>query len=415
MTRSCSVSLVVLLFASPGAIVAQRQTSLAPLKPLPDGPLTFDSTTRGSSGTRIPGPKFSVTILKGLEHPYAMAFLPDGRMLITERAGRIRIVANGALDPAPVEGVPAVVNRNLRGFNDIALHPKFAVNRWIYFTYYKPHPTEAESATAVLARATYDGSHRLTDLKEILVADQWVTGPSSAKILFARDGTLFFAIGIPIPARPRPGVAQPSDAQNPSSLYGKILRINDDGSVPKDNPFVGREGYRGEIYAMGIRNAMGLAIHPRTGELWETEDGPQGGDELNIIGPGKNYGWPVVSFGRSYSGDLTGQTGPETAAIVKDGMEPPLLMWAPSPALTGLMFYTGDRFPEWTDSAFIGALVGTSVQRVVFNQQGLPIRRYPLLSELAQRIRDVQPGPDGFVYVLTDEDEGALLRLEPVR
>jgi glucose/arabinose dehydrogenase len=407
--------LVVLVVGWAAGAAAQQQPSLAPRKPLPDGPVVVDSTTRGSNGVQIPGPKFSVAILKGLQRPYAMAFLPDGRMLITERAGRIRIVANGVLDPMPVSGVPAVLNRNLRGFNDIALHPKFATNGWIYLTYYKPHPSEADTATAVVARATYDGAHGLKDLREILVADQWVTGPSSAKILFAKDGTLFFALGIPIPARPRPGVTQPADAQNPASLYGKILRINDDGSVPKDNPFVGKQGYRGEIYAMGIRNAMGLAFHPQTGELWETEDGPQGGDELNIIKPGKNYGWPVVSYGRAYSGDLTGETGPASAAGVLEGMEPPLLMWAPSPALTGLCFYTGDRFPEWRDSVFIGALVGESVQRVVFNMRGLPIRRYPLMSELAQRIRDVQQGPDGLLYVLTDEDDGALLRLEPVR
>ncbi|MFN7982211.1 MAG: PQQ-dependent sugar dehydrogenase, partial [Vicinamibacterales bacterium] len=332
-----------------------------------------------------------------------------------ERAGRIRLIANGVLDPTPLSGVPGVLNQNLRGFNDLALHPAFATNHWVYFTYYKPHPTEPDTATAVVARGRYDGTHALTEVKDILVADQWVAGPSSAKILFAKDGTLFFALGIPIPAKPREGIAQPMDAQNPKSLYGKILRITDEGTVPRDNPFVGRADYRGEIYAMGIRNAMGLAFHPQTGELWETENGPQDGDELNIIKPGRNYGWPVISYGRAYTGEVAGNTGPASGSAMKDGMEAPFLMWAPSPALTGMTFYTGDKFPAWKDSVFIGGLIGESVQRVVFNPRGLPVRRYPLMAELAQRIRDVQQGPDGLLYVLTDEDDGALLKLEPVQ
>lgn len=416
MTASVRASIVTLLaVAASVSLGAQTQPpSTNPRKPLPDGPVVFDSTSRGPNGSQIPGPKFSVSITKGLQRPYAMAFLPDGRILISERAGRIRIVANGALDPTPVSGVPAVLNRNLRGFNDLALHPKFGQNRWIYFTYFKPHATETDAAVAVLARGTYDGAHALTDVKDVFTADQLVTGPSSAKILFAPDGKVFFAIGIPIPARPRTNVVQPIDAQNPLSLYGKVLRLNDDGSVPADNPFAGRTGYRGEIYAMGIRNSMGMAIHPQTGDLWETENGPQGGDELNIIKPGKNYGWPVISYGRSYSGDLVGETGPVGSPAVKEGMEQPLLMWSPSPALTGLTFYTGDKFPAWKDSVFIGTLMGEQVQRVVFNLRGLPTRRTPLIWELAQRIRDVQQGPDGLLYALTDEDEGALLRFDPV-
>lgn len=415
MSVPARLSIVTLLaVAASAGLGAQTQPpSTGPRKPLPDGPLVFDSTARGPNGAQIPGPKFKVTITKGLERPYAMAFLPDGRILVTERAGRIRIVANGAVDPTPLSGVPAVLNRNLRGLNDLALHPRFAENKWVYFTYFKPHPTETDAATAVLARGTFDGAHALTDVKDVFATDQLVTGPSSAKILFAKDGTIFFAIGIPIPARPRANVAQPMDAQNPQSVYGKILRLNDDGSVPKDNPFVGRAGHRGEIYAMGIRNSMGLAIHPQTGDLWETENGPQGGDEINIIKPGKNYGWPVISYGRSYSGDLTGETGPVAAPAVKEGMEQPLLMWSPSPALTALTFYTGDKFPAWKDSVFVGTLIGEHVQRVIFNLRGLPTRRDPLMAELSQRIRDVRQGPDGLVYVLTDEDAGALLRLEP--
>lgn len=413
----CSLAVTLIGLSEMGTRVdaqAPAPPSTGPRKPLPDAPVTFDSTTRGPNGTQVPGPKFKVTAMKGLQRPYAIAFLPDGRMLISERRGVIRLVANGKLDPTPVSGVPPVLNRNLRGMNDLVLHPKFAENHWVYFTYYKPHPTETETATAVLGRGTYDGGHALTDVKEIYVADQWVAGPSSAKLLFAKDGTLFFTIGIPTPSRPRPTIVQPADAQNPKSVYGKILRINDDGSIPKDNPFVGKDGYRGEIYALGVRNSMGMALHPQTGELWETENGPQGGDEVNIIKPGKNYGWPVISYGRAYSGDLTGETGPDVAPAFKDGMEQPYLMWSPSPALTGFTFYTGDKFPGWKDSVFIGGLINEGVTRVVFNQRGLPTRRYPLITELQQRIRDVQQGPDGLLYVLTDEEDGALLRFEPV-
>jgi glucose/arabinose dehydrogenase len=398
-----------------GTMLAAQQQSTASRKPLGTEPVVFDSTSRGPSGVQIPGPRFRVVPVKGLEHPFGLAFLPDGRMLVTERAGRIRIISGNTLDPQPVSGVPSVLNRNLRGMNDIALHPKFSENGWVYFTYYKPHPTQTDAATATLARGKYDGAHALTDVTDLFTADTFVTGPSAAKILFAPDGTLFLAIGIPIPPRARPGIATPLDAQNPSSVYGKILRLKDDGSVPPDNPFVGTAGYRGEINALGVRNAMGMAINPKNGELWETEDGPQGGDELNVILPGRNYGWPVISYGRAYSGDLIGETGPVTTPAAAQGMEQPLLFWSPSPALTGMTFYTGDQFPEWKDSVFVGALVGEQVQRIVFNLRGLPTRRDPLIWELGQRIRDIQQGPDGLLYALTDEDDGALLRFEPVR
>lgn len=411
-TLVAGVSAGTLLVIAGGASLAAQQ-SAASRKPLGTTPLVFDSTARGPSGVQIPGPKFRVVPVKGLQRPQGMAFLPDGRILVTERAGRLRIIASGAVDPQPVSGLPVVLNRNMRGLNDVALHPKFAENGWVYFTYYKPHPTEADAAAATLARGKYDGAHALSDVKDLFTADAYVTGPSTAKILFAPDGTLFLGIGIPIPPRPRPGLATPLDAQNPSSVYGKILRLKDDGSVPPDNPFVGRPGHRGEIYAMGIRNAMGLAINPATGELWETENGPQGGDELNIIRPGKNYGWPIISYGRSYSGDAIGETGPVKSPAVAEGMEQPLLFWSPSLALTGMVFYTGDRFPEWKDSLFVGAMVGEQIQRVVFNMRGLPIRRDPLMWELGQRIRDVQQGPDGLLYALTEEDDGALLRIEP--
>jgi aldose sugar dehydrogenase len=408
---------VLLVLASAGLTFAQQAPvqDLKPLVPLLDAPRIFDSTVRAPNGVRTPGPKFRVVPIPGLRRPYGLAFLPDGRILVTERAGQIRIVDHDKVDPQPLSGVPAVLNVNLRGMNNIALHPKFATNGLVYFTYYKPHPTQRDAATAVLARGRYDGKHALTDVKDVFVADTYVTGPSSARVLFAPDGTLFLALGIPIPPRPREGIATPMDAQNPASVYGKILRLNDDGSPAKDNPFVNKAGYRPEIYAMGIRNAMGLAFHPETGELWETEDGPQGGDELNIIQAGKNYGWPVISYGRAYSGDLKGDSGPVQSPAVAEGMEQPFLFWAPSPALAGFTFYTGDKFPEWKNSVFVGGLMSLDMTRIVFNLRGLPVRRDSLLRELGQRVRDVVQSPDGFLYLVLDEEEGALLRIEPVQ
>ncbi len=402
------------LSLGPAAIRAQRP-ALPVQDTLPDGPLVFDSSTRGPSGSPLPGPKFRVVPTRGLSHPYALAFLPDGGILITERGGRLRLVRNGVLDPEPIAGIPPVLDRNLRGLNDVGLHPRFAENRWIYFTYYKPQPGSVETATAVLARGRYDGAHALTDVRDLFATDTLVIGPSAARFVFGNDGKIYLAIGIPIPSRNRTGVATVTDAQDPNSHFGKILRLNDDGSVPPDNPFAGRAGYKPELYALGIRNSMGLAVHPDTGELWETENGPQGGDELNIIRAGANYGWPAVSYGRSYEGNRTGDTGPVADHLVSPGTEQPLLFWAPSIALAGLTFYRGDRFPEWRDSIFVGGLIGTQLQRIVLNRQGLPVRRYPLLFELKQRIMDVKQGPDGLLYLLTDEAAGALLRIEPVQ
>lgn len=394
--------------AAPLAQVLARDT-------LRDEPLVFDSSARGPSGSPIPGPRFRVAATRGLARPYALAFLPDGRILVTERAGRLRIVQNGAVDPRAVEGMPAVLDRNLRGLNDIALHPRFAENGWLYFTYYKPEPGSTEAARAVLARGRYDGAYALTEVRDLFTTSTIVTGPSGARLLFGPDGLIYLAIGIPIPAtRPREGVATATDAQDPDSHFGKILRLTDEGQPAPGNPFAGRPGHKPEVYALGVRNSMGLTFHPETGALWFTDNGPQGGDELNIARAGGNYGWPVVSFGRSYGGDLTGDTGPVTSRVAAGGMEDPLLFWSPSISLTSLVFYRGDRFPAWRDSAFVGALVGTQVQRIVFNQRGMPTRRQPLLFELGQRIMDVKQGPDGLLYLLTDEQAGALLRLEPI-
>jgi glucose/arabinose dehydrogenase len=396
-----------------GCVVLQAQTPAPPRDTLPDEPRIFDASTRGPSGSPIPGPRFRVVPTKGLSRPYALAFLPDGSLLITERAGRLRIVRGGRLQPEPIAGIPPVVDRSLKGLNDIALHPDYASNHLLYFTYYRPTPGSTDAAFPTLARARFDGGASLTAVEDIFTAERPVSQPSAARITFGPDGKLYLAIGAPIPARAGSGLATTTDAQDPGSYYGKVLRLNDDGSAPPDNPFIGRAGYKPEIYALGIRNAMALAFHPETKELWATDNGPQGGDELNVIRPGKNYGWPVISFGRSYSGDVTGGTGPTVDPAVSAGMEQPMLFWSPSIALSGLAFYTGDRFPEWKGSVFVGGLVGTQLQRIVLNTRGLPIRREPLLYELRQRIREVRQGPDGLLYLLTDEEFGALLRLEP--
>lgn len=407
-------ALMGLAVAATTAVSAAGQPPALDRPPLGDGPFVFDSASRGPSGSPIPGPTFRVVVMKGLSRPYGLVFLPNGDLLITERAGRLRIVRKGVLDPNPITGMPEVLDRSLKGLNDIALHPRFAENRWIYFTYYKPVAGSTELARAALARARFDGGNALTDVKDIFVAERSVGGPSAARMVFAPDGTMYLGIGIPIPYRQREGVATVTDAQDPASHYGKILRLKDDGTPATGNPFAGQPGYKPEIFAMGIRNAMGLIVHPETGEIWESENGPQGGDEINILKPGKNYGWPTISYGRSYGGDRTGDTGPTTDQVAAAGLEQPLIFWSPSIALSGMAFYTGDKFPEWKGSIFVGAMVGQQLQRVVMNQRGLPIRRDALLTELKQRIRDVRQGPDGLLYLLTDETDGALLRLEPL-
>ena len=276
-----SASLVTLAIG----LAAQQEVAVEP--PALDRPLIFDSGTRGSGGNKIAGSRFRVVPLRGFSYPYALAFLPDGSILVTERAGRLRIVREGKLDPQPIAGIPEVVNTRQRGMNDLALHPRFAENHWIYFTYYKPVPGTT-NARATLARARYDGGPALSDVRDIFSTDTVVSGPSAAKIVFGRDGKIYMAIGIPIPRLANDTVsATVTDAQDPNSYYGKVLRLNDDGSAPEDNPFAGRPGHKPELYALGIRNAMGLYFHPETGELWETENGPQGGDEINIIKAGK--------------------------------------------------------------------------------------------------------------------------------
>ena len=373
------------------------------------------------------GRRLRVTPLKGLERPWALAFLPDGAMLVTERPGRLRRVnPDFTLDAQPVAGVPAVLASAYKGLMDVALHPRHADNRWVYLTYSKRLPGETDAdwdlltgpaGTAALARGRYDGAHRLRDVEDLFIADAATSGVSAARIVFGADDKLYMSIGAPNYLLAQGGtnrVGSAHQAQDPASHAGKILRLNDDGSVPSDNPFIHAPGYRPEIYALGVRNTTGIVVHPGTAALWEVEHGPLGGDELNIIEAGRNYGWPLVSYGRAYSGERTGDGfGPMLAGPSAPGMEDPWLHWSPSISPGGLAIYMGGRFPDWHGHAFVGGLRGAQLHRVALTPEGLPRERQALLLSLRQRIREVRQGPDGLLYLLTDHDHGALLRVEP--
>jgi glucose/arabinose dehydrogenase len=393
------LGLAVAAIATATVVFAQQPAGAAPA--LGDGPWIYDTYERN---TRI---RVSV-VTKGLSHPWSLAFLPDGSILVTERAGRLRIIRNGVLNPEPIAGVPKVQSGGTSGLLDIALHPKFSTNGLVYLAYNtsKPKPGGATGSvySTALARGRFDGK-ALLDLKEIFVAEPWadLSGGDASRILFAPDGTLFMASS---------HHRDDKGPQDPMNDVGKILRLNDDGTIPKDNPFIGRAGYRPEIYSIGHRTVMGLAFHPTTGALWEDENGPQGGDEVNIIQAGKNYGWPLITYGHDYDGTpLNEREGPPNTVL-------PKIFWVPSITVSGIAFYAGDRFPAWKNNLFVGSMtVGRiartgHIERIVFNDKGEQ-RRESLLTDLKQRIRDVRQGPDGLLYLLTDEEAGALLRIEP--
>jgi glucose/arabinose dehydrogenase len=344
-------------------------------------------------------------VTEGLSHPWAIAFLPDDEMLITERPGRLRFVRDGVLDPEDVAGLPAIRTDGNGGLMDVALHPDFEQNRLIYLTYTKP--VGNGMGAPALARGRLEG-HELVDVEDLLVPDFYEGNSGlNGRVAFGLDGKVYMSTG----GRSQNDVV--NVAQDPTSLRGKVLRLNDDGSVPADNPFVGREAYRPEIFTLGHRNTLGLIAHPETGELWQHENGPNGGDEINILLPGRDYGWQEVSFGRHYSGARVSENP------TREGIEPPLVFWVPAIAVAGMAVYTGDRFPAWRGNVFVGAMTearipGTGhLQRIVFNENNEEIRRESMLREFRQRIREVREGTDGFLYLLTDEDDGALLRIEP--
>lgn len=365
---------------------------IAPV-PLGAGPFTFDTAEQHK--IRV------VVVARGMPHPWSLAFLPDGSMLVTERGGQLRIIRNGVLEPKPLSGIPKVNAVRNAGLFDIALHPRFAENKLLYFTYSKPGEN-GQSATT-LARGRFDGAG-LTEVRDLFTTD-WSTVLGGSRIAFARDGTLYMTTG----------AATGKLAQDPASDYGKVLHLRDDGTVPGDNPFVGRAGYKPEIYTLGHRDQLGLAIHPETGAVYSNENGPNGGDEINLILPGRNYGWPLVSYGRNYDGARIADSPS------REGVTEPIVTWIPSIALSGMTFYSGDKFPAWKGNVFVGGMRYGEIprtgrlERVVFNGKMEELRRESLLTELRQRIRDVRQGPDGFLYVLTEEEDGALLRIEPAR
>lgn len=394
MARFPSTRVVAVMVVSLVAAGHAQQQIGVPVPPLGNGPFVFDTAEQG---------KIRVTVLtKGLSHPWSIAFLPDGAMLIAERPGRLRVMRNGVLDPAAIAGVPRVRTDGNGGLMDVALHPRFAENRLVYLTYTKP--VDGGKGTPSLARGRLEGN-ALVDVRDLLVPDAYEgNGGLNGRVAFGRDGMVYFSTGGNIG----------KVAQDPASLRGKILRLRDDGSVPPDNPFASHSGYRPEIYTLGHRNTLALIVHPETGQLWNNENGPNGGDEINIILPGRNYGWPVVSFGRDYPGPRISEQP------TREGMESPLVVWLPQIAVAGMAVYTGDRFPAWKGNVFVGSMrtggiAGTGhLERIVFNAKTEELRRESMLNELRQRIREVRQGPDGLLYLLTDEDDGALLRIEPV-
>lgn len=342
--------------------------------PLPDEPVYYD--TAEGQDIRV------VVIARDLEQPWSIAFLPGGDLLVTERPGRMRLIRDGRLVAEPVAGIPEVVAGGLSaGLFDVVLHPDFATNALVYFAYTKPMPDDG--TRLAIARGRWDGEG-LVGTEDVLI-----TGGGASRLVFGPDGMLYASAG------------------------GDVLRITPDGAVPPDNPFIDEEGVRPETFTRGHRSTIGLAVHPGTGEIWQNENGPNGGDEINVLKAGANYGWPLVSLGRTYQGNW------HSEKFQLDGYEDPIVYWMPSIAVSGMTFYTGDALPRWKGDVFVGGLrtgeiPGTGhVERILFNQAMQELRRESLLVDLRQRIRDIRMGPDEFLYVLTGENDGAVLRIEP--
>jgi len=397
-----SCCLLCLLFTLPVTLSIAQPAG----PPLGSGPWILDTFEEAAI-------KVSV-LARGMDHPFGLVFVPgttsasnpSGDVLINERTGRIRLYRNGQLQDTEVANLND--SFSLEQLFDIKLHPQFATNGLLYFTYIKTAPrpdgTEGYWLTTPLPRG-YCNGEQVNNLEEVFEAQAWSGnfGGASSRMHFMQDGTLLF------------GISHRLDEQAPQTLdshIGKILRLNDDGTVPRDNPFIGVEGALPEIYTWGIRSVMDFTTHPVTGEVWELENGPQGGDEVNILRPGRNYGWPLATYGRDYDGTFF------NPLPWVEGTERPEVAWLPSITVAGMSFYTGSKFPNWQGNLFVTSMIkgrvpGTGhLERVVFNENG-EIRREELLNNLHQRIRYVQQGPDDLLYLLTDSDDGALLRLEP--
>jgi len=421
----------IVLLAELGAAQQAQQAPAGQIPPVPGTPAPAAGGRGGRGGggaARGPafvfgdgpwdvtagGVKMHITVVtKGLDHPWGMAFLPDGSMLVTERPGRLRVIRNGVLDPTPIAGMPKIRAVSLGGLLDIAIHPKFSSNHYIYIAYSKPGEEDATKSSLAVMRAKWDGKE-LSEVKDIFIAQPYAggrggpvrccgQGPLDAsygsRLTFDKAGYLYITSG---------DRNWGELAQDPSSYFGKILRLKDDGSIPKDNPFVKKEGYKPEIYTLGHRNPLGLTIHPQTGDLWESEFGPRGGDEVNRIQKGKNYGWILITNGNHYNGD-TVKLGPNSVP----GYEDPVLHWEPSINPGNLIFYNGKKFPEWKNAMLMAAM-SRSLVLVKFDKKGQVLSQERMLAtEINQRLRDVRQAPDGSIYLATDETAGAILKIEP--
>ena len=350
-----------------------------------------------------------VTVADSLENPWSMTFLPGGDMLFTERPGRLRIIRKGKLLPTPIEGVPTVRGGGQGGLLEVLPHPSFATNKLLYLSYAKASADTMQGTTAVI-RGKFEND-RLTEVQEIFEAKVWSAGRGhhGSRLAFDRNGFLFITLGDRQVAPS--GNLEAHPAQDLSNHFGKIIRLHDDGRVPADNPFVSRSGALPEIWSYGHRNVQGFAIHPQTGEVFATEHGPQGGDELNLIEPGKNYGWPVIGFGVNYRSGAAIHTGTH-----KEGMEQPVNVWVPSIATSGLLFYTGNKFPQWKNSLFVGGMNGEVLSRLTLD--GKRVLNEEKLVQRMGRIRDIRQSPDGYIYLAMDNRQGGktpIVRLEPVK
>ena len=357
----------------------------------------------------------AVTVATGLVHPWSLAFLPNGDLLIAEQDGKIRLIRDGELLEEPVWTSPLFAELP-DALKSIAVHPDFATNGLVYAAY--PTPQTERGNSLAIARGRLNGTS-LENVEEIFVADAWESsGNLGGRILFGPDNTLYITVG----DRDRLCCNGTDDtslrikAQDLSNHVGKTLRIRDDGGIPADNPFVDRAGAKPEIFTFGHRNGYGLSFHPETGELWQAEIGPMGGDEVNILIAGHNYGWPLVSTGRNYTG-----TEVSRSPWARPGMDNPRFHWVPSISPSSILFYTGDKFPDWRGNLFVGALTTRQLQRIAFNQPSQAEPRRGLLTELNIRVRDVAQSPDGYIYVATEGSsggpnaDGMVLRLEPGR
>ena len=337
-----------------------------------------------------------VRVVEGLEQPWSLAFLPDGRMLVTEKAGRLRVISQGKLDPNPVDGLPQVTVHGQGGLQDVVPHPQFEKNQLVYLAY---AARGSDGVGTELARGRLAG-HRLEDVQVLFRQSPKGTRGQhfGGRIVFDRQGYVYLTLG---------DRGEMPRAQRPDDHAGSVIRLHDDGRVPKDNPFVGREEWKPEKFTLGNRNMQGAALHPQSGMLWTHEHGPQGGDEVNVIRAGVNYGWPVITYGANYgTGTKIGE------GTRKEGMAQPIHYWVPSIAPSGMAFYTGDKFARWKGDLFVGALRDQMLVRLKLDGEKV-VSEERLLKGVLGRIRDVRAGPDGFIYVLTDESSGVLARLEP--